>query len=240
MDGCRRPTRSAARQRGSPAPIPSSGNCPQGYRTALAERAEEPQPGTAPIALDCACHPGGPCHPDPRRSHQQRGYPHRSPYPKCPAAPDARTHQLRHRPPAQHGASMPTWLLVHRRTGGSRRDLALQQSVLIHAAKEGVRGAEAQQPGGLHRVPSPKFSTSYSYTRLQRGPLSRSFPGIPSPSVQAGSLPWERRTTTTGSRGASAALCRRGDPGELRGEPHRRGYRPPRRGRRRSRTSSWR
>jgi outer membrane protein len=45
-------------------------------------------------------------------------------------------------------------------------DLALKQSVLLHAAKEGVRGAEAQRKEAFTGF-LPKFSTSYSYTPPQ-------------------------------------------------------------------------
>ena len=64
-------------------------------------------------------------------------------------------------------------------------DLALKQSVLIHAAKEGVRGAEAQKREAFTGF-LPKFSTSYSYTRYNRDPYLN-FPGMP-PFVQAGTL----------------------------------------------------
>ncbi len=56
-------------------------------------------------------------------------------------------------------------------------DLALKQSVLIHAAKEGVRGAEAQKREAFTGF-LPKFSTSYSYTRYNRDPYLN-FPGYP-------------------------------------------------------------
>jgi outer membrane protein TolC len=64
-------------------------------------------------------------------------------------------------------------------------DIALKQSVLIHAAKEGVRGAEAQQKEAFTGF-LPKLSTSYSYTRYNRDPYMV-FPGIP-PLVPAGNL----------------------------------------------------
>ncbi|MFH0802409.1 MAG: TolC family protein [bacterium] len=48
-------------------------------------------------------------------------------------------------------------------------ETALKQSVLIHAAREGVRGAEAQQKEAFTGF-LPKFSTSYSYTRLNADP----------------------------------------------------------------------
>lgn len=48
-------------------------------------------------------------------------------------------------------------------------DLALKQSVLIHSAQEGIRGAEAQQKEAFTGF-LPKFSTSYSYTRLNEAP----------------------------------------------------------------------
>jgi outer membrane protein len=62
-------------------------------------------------------------------------------------------------------------------------DLALKQSVLIHAAKEGVRGADAQKQEAFTGF-LPKFSTSYIYTRYNRDPYMNltgfNFPGIPS------------------------------------------------------------
>ncbi len=64
-------------------------------------------------------------------------------------------------------------------------DLALKQSVLIHATKEGVQGAEAQKREAFTGF-LPKFSTSYSYTRYNRDPYLN-FPGFP-PFIQAGSL----------------------------------------------------
>lgn len=54
-------------------------------------------------------------------------------------------------------------------------DLALRRSVLIHAAREGVRGAEAQRKEAFTGF-LPKFSTSYSYTRLNTDPTVN-FPG---------------------------------------------------------------
>lgn len=45
-------------------------------------------------------------------------------------------------------------------------DMALQQSVMIHAAQEGVKGAEAQKKEAFKEF-LPKFSTSYNYTRPQ-------------------------------------------------------------------------
>jgi len=54
-------------------------------------------------------------------------------------------------------------------------DTALKQSALIHAAKEGVRGAEAQQKEAFTGF-LPRFSTSYSYTRLNEDPYFV-FPG---------------------------------------------------------------
>ena len=55
-------------------------------------------------------------------------------------------------------------------------DLALKQSVILHAAKEGVRGAEAQRKEAFTGF-LPKFSTSYSYTRLNEDPSVIS-PGV--------------------------------------------------------------
>jgi len=54
-------------------------------------------------------------------------------------------------------------------------DLALKQSVLIHAAREGVKGAEAQQKEAFTGF-LPRFSTAYSYTRLNKEPTF-TFPG---------------------------------------------------------------
>ena len=85
-------------------------------------------------------------------------------------------------------------------------DTALKQSVLIHAAKEGIRGAEAQQKEAFTGF-LPKFSTSYSYTRLNEDPYFV-FPGCASsdPSRQydngdEGQLQLE-------CRGATASICR--------------------------------
>lgn len=64
-------------------------------------------------------------------------------------------------------------------------DMALEQSVLIHAAKEGVRGAEAQQKEAFTGF-LPKFSTSYGYTRLNDDPYFV-FPGAP-PLIPAGNM----------------------------------------------------
>jgi outer membrane protein len=47
--------------------------------------------------------------------------------------------------------------------------IALKQSVLLHAAKEGVKGAEAQRKEAFTGF-LPRFSTSYSYTRLNADP----------------------------------------------------------------------
>lgn len=63
-------------------------------------------------------------------------------------------------------------------------DLALKRSVLIHAAREGVRGAEAQRKEAFTGF-LPKFSTSFGYTRLNEDPTvtspggSFTFPGPP-------------------------------------------------------------
>jgi hypothetical protein len=88
-------------------------------------------------------------------------------------------------------------------------DVALKQSVLINAAKEGVRGAEAQKREAFTGF-LPKFSTSYSYTRYNRDPYL-AFPGIP-PVIPPANL-------TVGTK----------DNYNWIHEPHRRGYCPPRR-----------
>lgn len=57
-------------------------------------------------------------------------------------------------------------------------DLAVKQSVLISSAREGVKGAEAQKQEAFTGF-LPKFSTSYSYTRLNEAPSSTvSIPGL--------------------------------------------------------------
>lgn len=56
-------------------------------------------------------------------------------------------------------------------------DFALHQSVLLHSAQEGVRGAQAQQNEAFTGF-LPKFSTGYSFTRLSEEPHFV-FPGVP-------------------------------------------------------------
>lgn len=48
-------------------------------------------------------------------------------------------------------------------------DIALKRSLLVHAAREGIRVAEAQRKEAFTGF-LPKFSTSYSYTRLNQDP----------------------------------------------------------------------
>jgi len=55
-------------------------------------------------------------------------------------------------------------------------DLALKQSVVLHSAKEGVAGAEAQKQEAFTGF-LPKLSTSYNYTRLNEAPTFL-FPGV--------------------------------------------------------------
>jgi outer membrane protein len=58
-------------------------------------------------------------------------------------------------------------------------DLALKQSVLINSAREGIKGAQAQKQEAFTGF-LPKFSTSYSYTRLNEEPFSNvAIPGQP-------------------------------------------------------------
>ncbi len=60
-------------------------------------------------------------------------------------------------------------------------DLALRQSVLIQSAQEGVKGAEAQKKEAFTGF-LPKFSTYYSYSRLNVDPtLTATLPGAPGP-----------------------------------------------------------
>ncbi len=56
--------------------------------------------------------------------------------------------------------------------------IALKNSLVIHIAKEGARGAEARKREAMTGF-LPRLSTSYSYTRLNEEP-SFYFPGIPS------------------------------------------------------------
>jgi len=58
-------------------------------------------------------------------------------------------------------------------------DIALKNSLTIHSAKEGVKGATAQRREAVTGF-LPKFNTSYSYTRLNEAPFSR-FQGLPAP-----------------------------------------------------------
>jgi len=57
-------------------------------------------------------------------------------------------------------------------------DTAIKNSVLLHGAKEGVKGAEAQKNEAFTAF-LPRFSTSYSYTRLHETPMT-SFTATPS------------------------------------------------------------
>jgi outer membrane protein len=58
-------------------------------------------------------------------------------------------------------------------------DIALKNSVIIHSAKEGVKGATAQRREAITGF-LPKFNTSYNYTRLNEAPVSK-FQGLPAP-----------------------------------------------------------
>lgn len=69
-------------------------------------------------------------------------------------------------------------------------DIALKQSVIVHSAKEGVYGADAQMKEAFTGF-LPKLSTYYGYTRLNTAPVFI-FPGIP-PLVPAA-------TMTTGTK----------------------------------------
>ena len=69
-------------------------------------------------------------------------------------------------------------------------ETALKQSVLIHAAQEGVLGAEAQKKEALTGF-LPKLSTSYNYTRFNVNPYltvpAGAFgPGTPASTITAG------------------------------------------------------
>ena len=70
-----------------------------------------------------------------------------------------------------------TALSAERLTLEQSIDLALRQSVLIQSAQEGVKGAEAQKREALTGF-LPKFSTYYSYSRLNLDPtLTATLPG---------------------------------------------------------------
>ncbi len=73
--------------------------------------------------------------------------------------------------------SYDTALSAERLTLQQSIDLALMQSVLIQSAQEGVKGAEAQKLEAFTGF-LPKFSTYYSYTRLNTDPtLNQYLPG---------------------------------------------------------------
>jgi len=79
-------------------------------------------------------------------------------------------------------------------------DIAIKQSLLVNSAQEGVRGAEAVRKEAFTGF-LPKFSTSYSYTRLNEEPsflfpgLSFTIPGVPPLPVN---MP--AKTLTTGTK----------------------------------------
>jgi len=56
-------------------------------------------------------------------------------------------------------------------------DLALKNSIVLNIAKEGLKSATAQKMEAITGF-LPKFSTSYSYSRLNEAPFSR-FQGLP-------------------------------------------------------------
>ncbi|MFA5321735.1 MAG: TolC family protein [Smithella sp.] len=56
-------------------------------------------------------------------------------------------------------------------------DIAIKNSIVLNIAKEGSKGATAQKMEAITGF-LPKFSTSYSYTRLSEEPFSR-FQGLP-------------------------------------------------------------
>ena len=58
-------------------------------------------------------------------------------------------------------------------------DIALKNSITIHSAKEGVKGATAQRREAITGF-LPKFNTSYSYQRLNEAPFT-TFQGLPAP-----------------------------------------------------------
>jgi outer membrane protein TolC len=68
--------------------------------------------------------------------------------------------------------------------------MALKQSVMVHSAKEGVAGAEAQKQEAFTGF-LPKLSTSYNYTRFNTDPYSILY-GWPTPG--------SKTTMTTGTR----------------------------------------
>ena len=64
-------------------------------------------------------------------------------------------------------------------------ETALKQSVMLHAAREGARGAEEQRKEAFTGF-LPKFSTSYSYSRLNEDPFFV-FPGV-APLIPRGNI----------------------------------------------------
>ncbi|MFA4915688.1 MAG: TolC family protein [Syntrophales bacterium] len=61
-------------------------------------------------------------------------------------------------------------------------DIALKQSVIIHSAREGVAGAEAQKREAFTGF-LPKLSTSYNYLRYNKAPYSVTY-GFPLPDLR--------------------------------------------------------
>jgi outer membrane protein len=78
-------------------------------------------------------------------------------------------------------------------------DIALRQSMLIQAAKEGVKGAEAQKKEAFTGF-LPKLSTSYNYTRLNPTPWSYVSPSTLTSTVPAFTINTPGRPTTVGTQ----------------------------------------
>jgi len=79
-------------------------------------------------------------------------------------------------------------------------DIALKQSMLIQAARDGVKGAESQKKEAFTAF-LPKLSTSYSYTRLHPTPWSYVSPAtLTSSTVPPVSINIPGRPTTIGTQ----------------------------------------
>jgi outer membrane protein TolC len=75
---------------------------------------------------------------------------------------------------------LPSFLFAQPLTLEESIAIALKHSFVINIAKEGTKGAEAQKKEAMTGF-LPKFSTSYSYTRLNKAPYMAgfSFPTVP-------------------------------------------------------------
>ena len=100
-------------------------------------------------------------------------------------------------------------------------DLALKRSVLIHAAREGVRGAEAQRKECAFTGFSRNSAQLHSYNRLQTRNRPLIFPVLRRGSRRAPYQNGGRRRTTWSVEARQPLFAGGVHSRELRGEPHR-------------------